>query len=134
MKLRVFQRLIDNRFEVRVETEDWSAGDVELMGKFGEPEIDVGGTVTYLYSGSSSSSGSSGSGSSRQKTFDTQYVRIMTRFPYVRTFDGRDYDSLEEAKIVGVAWKELAANRIEAAVKTLRSQDLAFQTEEVTEL
>lgn len=47
MKIRIFKKLVDGVFHVRVQTEDWSERDRCLMVKYGEPELNLGGTFVH---------------------------------------------------------------------------------------
>ena len=110
-------------FRVTIDTEDWSEGDIDLIAQFGEPEVNVGGEVTYLFEDET-----------RTKTFGDMYARVLHGFPYMRGFDSRDYSSYEEAVAVGKAWKELVLDRIDAAVVELRTHNAPLPTEEVSEI
>lgn len=132
MKIRVFQRLVDDRLEVLLITEDWSCGDIELMTQFGEPEINVGGSIEYIYDEDVGSS--SGDTEIRVKDFPTELVRVLHGFPYSRIFDARDYESFDEAKAVAEAWKVDVVDKIGDAVLELRSKSTSFATEEVSEV
>lgn len=123
MKKRVFLNLDNAVFRVLIVTEDWSQGDIELMAQYGEPEINVGGEVSYLYKNEQKS-----------KTFGDEYVRVLHCFPYVKSFDSRDYDSVEEARIIGNAWKDMVLERINYAVHDLRENNAQLPTEEVSEI
>ena len=104
-------------------TEDWSEGDRELMARFGEPEINVGGEVNYIIDGET-----------KTRTLGDEYVRLLRGFPYQRGFDARDYASVEEAVALGVAWKEMVLSRIDAAILRLRDKAAPLPTEEVSEI
>ena len=136
MKIRIFKRMVDGVFEVRVQTEDWSEGDKGLMVKYGEPEINLGGMFSYVPyeepSGSSSSSGSS-SGPEEELTIDDYYVRIMTESPFVHKFDSRDLHNMETAQAVAAMWSDTIERRIVNAVKELREKGTFFTTEEIME-
>lgn len=123
MKKRVFLEMDDAVFRVTVDTEDWSEGDLDLMHQYGEPEVNVGGDVTYLYNGEQ-----------RTKALGDIYVRVLHGFPYAMGFDSRDYGSTGEATNVGVAWKEQVLSRIDSAVTALRANNAQFPTEEVSEI
>lgn len=123
MKKRVFMDMCGSVFNVLINTEDWSEGDIELMAQFGEPEVNVGGEVSYVIDEED-----------KTKTFGDMYVRVLHSFPYSRGFDSRDYGSYEEAIAVGKAWKELVLGRIDAAVIELRKNVRPLPTEEVSEL
>lgn len=125
MKIRIIKKLTDNVFDVRVYTEDWSANDRELMIKYGEPEINVGGVVSYH---------SDATDEQASLQFDDAYERIMTESPFTRKFDARDYNnSVEEAKAAAIAWSSNLENIIVAHVRSLREKDEFFTTEEITE-
>lgn len=123
MKKRVFQNLVDSKFVVVIFTHDWSEGDTVLMGQFGEPEINVGGVVEYIMDGEVVC-----------KEFGDEFVRVLHGFPYRRVFDSRDYSSVEEAMLVGKAWKDLVLSRIDSAVEDLRNKRVVMPTEEVSEI
>jgi hypothetical protein len=123
MKIRIFRNMDDGVFRVVLNTEDWSQGDIELMKQFGEPEIDVGGDISYMVGGDS-----------RVITIGSQLVRVLHGFPYARGFDTRDFDgSVEEAMALGVAWKEHVVMALEDAVHTLRSRRESLPTEEIVD-
>ena len=48
MKKRVLRDMDNGVYRIILLTEDWSEGDRELMARFGEPEINVGGEVNYI--------------------------------------------------------------------------------------
>ena len=123
MKKRVLRDMDNAVYRIVISTEDWSQGDMELMARFGEPEIDVGGEIQYLFREEA-----------KTKTFGNEFIRLMHGFPYSRGFDSRDYVSCDEAVAVGVAWKEKILDRIDAAVLNLRSKQAPLPTEEVSEI
>jgi hypothetical protein len=123
MKIRTFLNMDNSVYRIVVMTEDWSQGDLGLMVQFGEPEIDVGGKVSYLYNDEQ-----------KEKTFGYEYLRIVHGFPYSRGFDSRDYDSPEEAVSIGNAWKDKLVGDIRDAVIELRSKSSPLPTEEISEV
>lgn len=123
MKIRTFLNMDDSVYRIVVLTEDWSEGDMELMVQFGEPEIDVGGKVDYLYNDEPKS-----------KTFGYEYVRVLHGFPCSRGFDVRDYDSEAEAVSIGNAWKDEVVDRIRESVMGLRAKAAPLPTEEIVEI
>ena len=123
MKIRIFRDMDNAVYRIVVNTEDWSQGDIQLMERFGEPEIDVGGDVQYIHGSET-----------KTKTFGNQFMRVLHGFPYCRGFDSRDYGSYEEAVSVGIAWKENVIDRLQSAVTELRLKDTSLPTEEVTEI
>lgn len=125
MKIRIFSDMVDDVYRIIVCTEDWSQGDFELMCQYGEPEINVGGDVTYDVDGDGSSS------SEYTKKLGDQFIRILHGFPYARGFDARDYGSDAEAIAIGTAWKGKVVSAIRAAVSELRAKQSNVQTEEI---
>ena len=123
MKIRVFSNMDNGVYRVVIGAEDWSEGDVLLMEQFGEPEVDVGGTVSYEFNGET-----------RSKELGSELVRVLHGFPYARGFDSRDYESVEEAVAAGKAWKETVVKSVTDVVTKLRSNAHSLPTEEVTEI
>jgi hypothetical protein len=123
MKIRVFRDMDNAVYRIVINTEDWSQGDLELMARFGEPEIDVGGEIQYHLGNEDNT-----------KTFGNELIRLMHGFPYSRGFDSRDYGSYEEAVAVGLEWKEEILRRINDSVRNLRSKHAELPTEEVLEI
>ena len=139
MKTRVFMEMDDAVYRIVIDTEDWSQGDIELMDQFGEPEINVGGSVDYMLDGEV-----------KVKEFGDEFVRVLHGFPYSRGFDSRDYgelgsgtssdpstafeDRVAEAVAVGNAWKDQVLRRLNNAVTDLRSNHAPLPTEEVSEI
>ena len=123
MKKRVLRDMDNGVYRIILLTEDWSEGDRELMARFGEPEINVGGEVNYIIDGET-----------KTRTLGDEYVCLLRGFPYQRGFDARDYASVEEAVALGVAWKEMVLSRIDAAILRLRDKAAPLPTEEVSEI
>jgi len=123
MKKRVFLNMDDGVFRIAIHTEDWSEGDRELMGQYGEPEVNVGGEVTYLIDGET-----------KTKVLGDDFERVMHGFPFARGFDSRDYSSVQEAVALGKAWKDMVLDRIDAVVRALRENVSPLPTEEVSEI
>lgn len=123
MKKRVLRDMDNGVYRIILLTEDWSEGDRELIARFGEPEINVGGEVNYIIDGET-----------KTRTLGDEYVCLLRGFPYQRGFDARDYASVEEAVALGVAWKEMVLSRIDAAVLALRANAAPLPTEEVSEI
>lgn len=123
MKKRVLRDMDNGVYRIILINEDWSEGDRDLMARFGEPEINVGGEVSYIIDGET-----------KTRTLGDEYVRLLRGFPYQRGFDARDYASVEEAVALGVAWKEMVLSRIDAAIMALRTKSAPLPTEEVSEI
>ena len=71
MKIRTFYKLENDVYKVSINTEDWSERDVQLMEKFGEPEINLGGEF----------------GDSPIFELDDNLVRIKSDSPFPVAFD-----------------------------------------------
>lgn len=113
MKARTFKSIEGDVYKVSIYTEDWSENDIGQMMRFGEPEIDLGGTFT---SGPLSF------------TLPTQLVRIRAESPFTVGFDVRDEDDAEERANL---WTTTILARLEAAITTLRGQTDDFTSESV---
>ena len=122
MKIRVYRRTVDGILEVRVQTEDWGCDDVGKMRAFGEPEIDIGGTI------SCKDMQASGSSDSLEYEYPNEFRKIMTGSPFVRRFDSRVVDDPEVAALL---WKKEIVGRLVAAVSWLRESKDSFTGEEV---
>lgn len=123
MKIRVFSNMDNGVYRVVIGAEDWSEGDVLLMEQFGEPELDVGGTVSYEFNGET-----------RSKDLGSELVRVLHGLPYARGFDSRDYESVGEAVSAGRAWKEAVVKSVTDVVTKLRANEHSLPTEEVKEI
>jgi hypothetical protein len=117
MKMRIFTQLEDGVYNVVIHTEDWSQRDIQLMEKYGEPEIDVGGTFD-------------GDGSSGSETFElgSKLYGVKTASPFSQGFDSRDYD---DAGARALVWETEIRQRITEAVLELRENEDDFTKEEV---
>lgn len=113
MKVRQFNEVNNDIFRVVLKTEDWSEADQQLMEKFGEPEIDVGGVFTGppLY------------------TLPSDLVKIASESPFVQDFDKRDHVDAQDRATV---WGTNITLKISTAITTLRSQTDTFTKEQVT--
>lgn len=114
MKARIFQQLENDVYQVTIVTEDWSELDKQLMVKYGEPEINLGGEFDGPYSMSF--------------TLSDNFVRIMSESPFVGRFDSRDYADAEDRALT---WKTTVMERLTSAVTTLRDLADTFSKEEV---
>lgn len=113
MKIRSFYTLNNDIYKVSLTTEDWSQGDIQLMTKFGEPEIDLGGTFNM----------------SPSYTLPESLARVMSDSPFVQSFDHRDD---EDAETRAAFWGATLVVRIEAAVTALRDLSDTYTHEEIT--
>lgn len=135
MKIRIFKRIVDSVFDVRIQTEDWGQHDIDLMVKYGEPEINIGGEIEYVpvNAVADGSSSSSSSGGTATLLLDDNYARIMTESPFTYKFDSRDYGSMDNARQIAFAWASTMESRIVDKVRALRDRDSFLATEEIME-
>lgn len=123
MKIRTFKNLEDNVYRVSIQTEDWSERDMRLMEKYGEPEIDIGGTFL--------DENGSGSGDDFTFTLDSKLYGVKTGSPFSYGFDARDYADAETRALL---WATTLISRITDAMTTLRANDDGFTGEDVVNI
>jgi len=112
MKIRKISIITDGIYKVTLYTQDWSEADKDLMAKFGEPEIDVGGNFT----------------GPPAYDLSSKLVKIMSESPFTQGFDSDDYGDAEDRAEV---WKDEVSARISTAVAILRGNTDDFSGEEV---
>jgi hypothetical protein len=112
MQIRRFYTLNDGVYKVSIKTEKWSELDQQLMAKYGEPEIDLGGSFT----------------GPPAFTLSSNLVKIMSESPFTQSFDSQDYADAEDRADV---WATEISARIDAAVTDLRTNTDDFTREEV---
>ena len=100
-----------------------SENDKELIRKFGEPEINIGGT--YL------------TGDPEEYTLQDKYLRVRTDLPYIQEFDAKslDFPSQVEAQLAAqaqaLAFQTSFVTNYEAAFIILRATGDTFTGEYV---
>ena len=119
MKLRKFFVLDANVFRVVMQSEEWSERDRELMDKFGEPEINTGGSFTGPPTFSLPSS-------LRDLMTETSAIRPLTK--------AFDMDDFGDAKARATVWAAEMTTRITSAIVALRANDDDYSGEEVTNI
>jgi hypothetical protein len=102
-------------FFVKTETLSYSAADLELMTKFGEPTVDAGGTFDY--------------GVAQQFTLASKTCFINKSFPITQSFDATSVPDAEEK---AEAWATEMISRITTAVTNLRALSDTFSRQETT--
>ena len=110
MILRISKVLQDNRYMVTLAPENWSAQDLERMDRFGEPEVETGGTGTLLPA----------------FDFPTEPRLIKSGFPYTRFIDG---DEDVDAKGKMNNWAVEMETRLNDTLTVLRTQTDDFTGE-----
>lgn len=118
MKLRVFTSMSNGVYRVSVHTEDWSEGDRDLMAKYGEPTVNIGGTVNPDYYDDLP-----------PITLPDSFSRVMSDAPMSVKFDSRDYG--EGASFYAQAWTAGIVTSITDEVTILRQNVDNFSKEEV---
>ena len=120
-KLRV-QQTVDNQTRVFVFSNDLtalSAADRELMGKFGEPEINLGGSFTT---------------SSVAWTLPDSFARIVSGMPVRREMDITVVPFSVSTTARLTTYRETIVQRFTDALTTLRAQGDTFTNEYVTQV
>lgn len=99
----------DNKYKVTISIpkDEISAVDSELLVQFGEPEVQVGGTVT---------------GPTNVVTLPPLLRRIPSGFPHSESFDGDDYIDAED---LANTWAATTLAAITAAIDDLRTNSAA---------
>lgn len=115
MKIRTFFILSNDVYRASVYTEDWSQADTDLMVKYGEPQIDLGGSFHDVHV---------------VFTLPTVLKNIKSESPFAQQFDARDSDP-ETAKARAECWATEIGSRITTAVGTLRGNDDDYSGETV---
>lgn len=118
-KLRIFKSIENSVYTVIFENDPASLSqqDAQLMQKYGEPEINLGGT--FLYS------------TADEFTLPDEYAKVRSDFPVRREFDSRaaPFDTDTDTKVNGYITE--ITTRFEDAFTTLRAHVDAFTGEEV---
>ncbi len=84
-----------------------SEGDKKAMQKFGEPEIDLGGTFLE--------------GSANEYTLPAKFAKLRADFPFTQSFDSRDPDFETATQTKVDAYRDEIITRITDALTTLRA-------------
>lgn len=115
MQLRNKRSIVDNKYYVVIET-SYTVAELDLMAHYGEPTVNVGGTIT----------------NSTSITYEEsdQYVAMNTGFPWEHVLDGRDFVDADARSYV---WYDVMAARIATEIGTLKAKDISFVgSDEVT--
>lgn len=120
MKIRTFYSIENGVYKVSIFTEDWSERDIRLMQRFGEPEINIGGTLSIPNPNSSEDD--------IQMVIEDSYRRIRSGSPITKCFDSRD--SIY-ARDFAELWADETRGAISAAYTTLHDHSDDFTREVV---
>lgn len=117
-KLRVFQTIENDIWQLRFELDptSLSESDKDLMQKFGEPEINAGGS--YLGEGDAF-------------TLPDKYIKVRSGLPYVQSFDAKSspFDTNTEVKVTG--YRDAFITNYTTAFTTLRANSDDFTGEKL---
>lgn len=114
MKVRTFKLLNNDIYQVSIYTESWSQNDLDLMAKFSEPEIDLGGDFT-----------------SPTFTLPTDLAKIKSDSPFTMSFDVAD---AADAKDRANRWATEIITRLTSAIAALRGHTDDYSGESVVTL
>lgn len=121
-KLRVFQSIENDIYVVRFENDPLalSEEDKQLMQKFGEPEINLGGTFLAA--------------TANEYTLPDEYVKVRSDFPIRKEFDskGAPFDTNTVIKVT--AFREDTTDKFTDAITALRAQADTFTSEFITDI
>lgn len=116
--LRVYQAIDNDVWKLTFVNDPiyLSDGDKNLMRKFGEPEIDMGGTFL----------------AETANTYVLPSVKAKVRadFPFTQTFDSRDTDFSTATLTKVEAYRDEIVDRFTTAMTTLRTTADAFTGEQ----
>lgn len=119
MKIRTFYTLENGVYRVVVNTEDWSENDVRLMEKFGEPEINIGGDLSYTPT--------AGDPTPISWKIPDEYRGVRNE-TLAMSFDSRD---TEHAEGLANAWADRTIGAVSAAFAALHEHSDDFTRETV---
>jgi len=116
VKVRTIKELEDNVYSVEHQIPEFSGSDAELAEKFGEPEVQIGGTFTAGLD---------------SVVIDSAFRKLPSGFPVIEQFHGSDFD---DAGALASSYAATILTRITTAVTTLRANADTFSGESVTTL
>lgn len=96
-----------------------SESDKQLMNKFGEPEINVGGVI----------GGPTIQGESTEYTLPNKYIKIRSGLPYTQEFDSRTAPFNTHTQEKAEAYQTQFVARYTEALTTLRLNEDTFSGE-----
>ncbi len=118
-KLRVYQSIENEVYRLRFENDASALAqqDLMLMEKFGEPEINIGGTFL-------------------EETEDSfilpdQYVKVRSGFPFLQEFDSRSDPFATNTVVKVTAYRDELRTRFSDAFTALRANGDTFTGEQV---
>ena len=107
MKLVFVKTLVNNVYTVEVQTTEFEQADLDLFEDFGEPSINIGGTLKN-------------SDDTDLVTLQNAYRKLKTQFPVVQRFADTQYEG--KAKDVANAWIRHIEKQANAEMTALRAK------------
>lgn len=98
--------------------------DKELIRKFGEPQINIGGTYNVQDAESNNYS----------YTLPDQYLRVRSDLPYTQEFDSKSPDFTDQTELKAYGFAENFKSIYYAAFQELRAKADTFTGEEIYNL
>jgi len=114
------KRSIENdvwRINFNLDAASIPESDKELMRKFGEPEINVGGTFTVPEVG--------------DFTLPDKYIKVRSGLPFTQEFDSKSPEFLTDVQEKALAFEEEFVSRYAQAFTDLRVSQDTFTGERV---
>lgn len=116
--IRVYQTIENDIWKLTFvnDISELTESDKSLMRKFGEPQINVGGTF----------------GSDDDAfTLPDKYIKIRSDLPYTQEFDSRDTTFDTDTSIKVLSYRDAIVTEITTAFTTLRDMEDTFTGEHV---
>lgn len=117
------KRSIDNeiwKINFSLDVSSIPENDKELMRKFGEPEINLGGTFTVP-----------GGGGGTTFTLPDKYIKVKSGLPYTQEFDSKSPDFSADTQNKALAFEEEFIVRYTQAFTDLRESVDSFTGERI---
>lgn len=110
--VKTTKELKNNNYIVKMETLDWPTSDTDLISEFGEPTVEVGGTIPVA--------------GDDPYVLPTKQSLIKSGFPVTQTFDGVAFANAQER---ADSWKIEVLARITTVMGLLRAKADTFTGE-----
>lgn len=107
MKVTFDNSIANKVYKVIASTVEFATTDETLMAEFGEPTVNIGGTLKDT------------DGTTVLATLPDTYKRIMSDFPVTMTFNGSQFANPDK---VAKAWTTSVETQVQTAITTLRSK------------
>jgi hypothetical protein len=114
------KRTIDNdvfKITFSLDISSLPESDKELLRKFGEPTIDIGGTYEPSVG--------------EDYTLPTKYIRIKSDLPHTQEFDGKSAEYAENTKEKALKFQEVFISNYNDAFIALRAKADTFTGEQI---